>query len=409
MQKIYIEDYKGNVQIIPLEKDEMTIGRLNENSICFPDKHISRNHAKIIKENGNYYIADVKSRYGVKLNGVKIDQKALIKTGDVIVIGDYVIKLMSPDSAVVDQEIPDKTAAILEHLDRTEQIVTPREEKTAIISVTPEPEPVAEEAKPEEKPAPVPKKTAFPVNKFLVIAAVGLAVILVGIYIWLSRQPSQVKETAPEIKKTEPLPSKTEPVKQAEPSVIREEEKVPVIEKEQVKVPQEQIPPEPVKEKEAAPVEKIKEEKKAEPAVEKKPAEKPKEIPKEIKETEKPKEQKIASIEPKIEKKPEEKPKEKPKEESLAPKDKLEKIKRLYSDARKAKLNGDTKTAVSLLNQCISLSPGFADAYKQLGIIFSAMGEKDAAVKHYKKYLSLKPDAPDAMTIKNVIEQLGGN
>lgn len=49
-----------------------TIGRTNKNDIDIPDKSVSRQHGEIYFQSNSYYIRDLGSRQGIKLDGVKV-------------------------------------------------------------------------------------------------------------------------------------------------------------------------------------------------------------------------------------------------------------------------------------------------------------------------------------------------
>ena len=72
---------------IPLNgQQEITIGREEGNSIVLPHISVSKRHARIIKENGNYFIVDNGSTNGVVVNNVRITGKVRLHEKDVIVI-----------------------------------------------------------------------------------------------------------------------------------------------------------------------------------------------------------------------------------------------------------------------------------------------------------------------------------
>jgi hypothetical protein len=50
----------------------VTIGRTNVNDIDIPDKSISRKHGEIYFEGDSYYIRDLGSRQGIKVNEIKV-------------------------------------------------------------------------------------------------------------------------------------------------------------------------------------------------------------------------------------------------------------------------------------------------------------------------------------------------
>ena len=80
----------------------------------------------------------------------------------------------------------------------------------------------------------------------------------------------------------------------------------------------------------------------------------------------------------------------------------------LYKKGKMAMINGKFGDALKLYQECLKANPGFASAHKQLGIIYGSRGNKAAALKHYKTYLRLRPNAKDADAVKLVIRKMGG-
>ena len=87
--KLIIEDDEGRKTVVPLIRDEITIGRQDGNTIRLTERNVSRRHARLVKENGNVLIEDLGSYNGVRVNGEKISGPTKIKEGDLVEIGDY--------------------------------------------------------------------------------------------------------------------------------------------------------------------------------------------------------------------------------------------------------------------------------------------------------------------------------
>ena len=66
----------------------MTVGREPESRIVLDDDKCSRRHAEIELDGDGWFIQDLSSRNGTKINGTKITQRERLTTGDVIGIGD---------------------------------------------------------------------------------------------------------------------------------------------------------------------------------------------------------------------------------------------------------------------------------------------------------------------------------
>src|SRR4029077_6104541 len=79
--------------VVPLIRDEITIGRKDGNTIRLTERNVSRRHAKLTKQNGSLFIEDLSSHNGIRVNGNKGAGRLAIADGDRIQIGDYTIAL----------------------------------------------------------------------------------------------------------------------------------------------------------------------------------------------------------------------------------------------------------------------------------------------------------------------------
>jgi serine phosphatase RsbU (regulator of sigma subunit) len=67
----------GQRSRVPLEALPFTIGRQSGNSLVLRDNRTSRNHSRIIFENGNYVVEDLNSRHGTWVNGKQVARHVL--------------------------------------------------------------------------------------------------------------------------------------------------------------------------------------------------------------------------------------------------------------------------------------------------------------------------------------------
>ncbi|HXU05768.1 MAG TPA: FHA domain-containing protein, partial [Polyangia bacterium] len=93
MFKLTIEDDEGKTTVVPLARDEITIGRLEGNTIRLTERNVSRRHARLVRQNGALYIEDLASFTGVRVNGAKIATPTPLRDGDEVQIGDYKLAL----------------------------------------------------------------------------------------------------------------------------------------------------------------------------------------------------------------------------------------------------------------------------------------------------------------------------
>jgi pSer/pThr/pTyr-binding forkhead associated (FHA) protein len=95
MQKLIIEDDEGRTTVVPLVREELTIGRREGNTIRLTERNVSRQHARLFKKSGAVFVEDLGSYTGVRVNGVRIEAPAPLKDGDQVSIGDYKLSVKS--------------------------------------------------------------------------------------------------------------------------------------------------------------------------------------------------------------------------------------------------------------------------------------------------------------------------
>jgi two-component system, cell cycle response regulator len=107
---------------IPLEREEVILGRALEADVRVNDTKISRKHARINtitdKETNvvSYVLTDLSSRNGTLLNGQKIRQETL-QNGDKITIGEHILRFEFLDE--IDREYHRQIHRLLSHDDLT--------------------------------------------------------------------------------------------------------------------------------------------------------------------------------------------------------------------------------------------------------------------------------------------------
>jgi pSer/pThr/pTyr-binding forkhead associated (FHA) protein len=115
--KLTIEDDEGKTTVVPLARDEMTIGRHEGNTIRLTERNVSRRHARLVRQNGAIFIEDLSSFTGVRVNGTKIASPTPLREGDEVQIGDYRMALRgerpAPGPSIADRPtMPSMPAAM---------------------------------------------------------------------------------------------------------------------------------------------------------------------------------------------------------------------------------------------------------------------------------------------------------
>ena len=107
---------------IPLEREEVVLGRALEADVRVNDSKVSRRHATInsiinsATGRTEYVIHDLGSRNGISVNGVRIDEAVLVH-GDKITIGEHILRFELLDE--IDREYQRQIHRLITHDDLT--------------------------------------------------------------------------------------------------------------------------------------------------------------------------------------------------------------------------------------------------------------------------------------------------
>lgn len=84
--------------IIPLH-DNFSIGRLETSDLILSSNAVSRRHAKMAIMEGDLYITDLKSSNGTYINGIRQEDRSLLRDGDLLKIGASEFRVVSGSPA----------------------------------------------------------------------------------------------------------------------------------------------------------------------------------------------------------------------------------------------------------------------------------------------------------------------
>ncbi|HEY5933223.1 MAG TPA: FHA domain-containing protein [Kofleriaceae bacterium] len=102
MFKLVIQDDEGKTTVVPLIRDEITIGRKEGNTIRLTERNVSRRHARILRNNGEVHIEDLGSYNGIRVNNSRIAERVSLRVSDQVQIGDYKLYLKAEGVEQVD-------------------------------------------------------------------------------------------------------------------------------------------------------------------------------------------------------------------------------------------------------------------------------------------------------------------
>jgi ABC transport system ATP-binding/permease protein len=102
MFKLVIQDDEGKTTVVPLVRDEITIGRKEGNTIRLTERNVSRRHARIVRSASEVTIEDLGSYNGIRVNNARIAERMQLRVSDQVQIGDYKLFLKAEGLEHVD-------------------------------------------------------------------------------------------------------------------------------------------------------------------------------------------------------------------------------------------------------------------------------------------------------------------
>ncbi|HEX2697866.1 MAG TPA: FHA domain-containing protein [Anaerolineales bacterium] len=82
-----------------LEGDQLVIGRDSSSGVAINDAEVSRKHARLTFQGGKYVIEDLGSTNGTFVNGQRLASPTVLKSGDVVSLGEQIVLMYEALSA----------------------------------------------------------------------------------------------------------------------------------------------------------------------------------------------------------------------------------------------------------------------------------------------------------------------
>lgn len=135
---------------VPLQSDQLTIGRSAGNDLVLADPEVSRRHVRIVRRADGFAAEDIGSTNGTFVNGQRISHLTLLQDGDTIDLGDTVrLRFMSM--------APVAPAAVVDLTDKPTEHVSPAVYQAAVPAAPAAPRPA-----PPIRPSPAPARPGTP-------------------------------------------------------------------------------------------------------------------------------------------------------------------------------------------------------------------------------------------------------
>jgi pilus assembly protein CpaF len=84
------------------ETTELTVGRVQGNELMLPKGNVSKRHARLLYRDGRFIVTDLNSTNGTYVNRRRITQATIVREGDRIYVGDFVLRIELPGGPAVE-------------------------------------------------------------------------------------------------------------------------------------------------------------------------------------------------------------------------------------------------------------------------------------------------------------------
>lgn len=167
-----------------LEASQTTLGRDGTNSISINDAEISRHHARLTMQGGKIVLEDLGSTNGTSVNGNRISGPHVLKSGEMIGLGEDIAFLFEAESFDPDATVVSSAAPIHS---QPQPAAAPRQQPVYPPPQASPPQAYAGQVPADPVPATPPPTGAKPKRKTLpIVLAVSALVLLCscGAFFW---------------------------------------------------------------------------------------------------------------------------------------------------------------------------------------------------------------------------------
>ncbi len=101
MLRLRVQPAQGDPFDLPLDREEIVVGRASDCDLTVEDRYMSRHHARVFKRDGDWWLEDLGSRNGTLLNGEALSDARKIAAGDEVALSGSALSLIDTDAPVV--------------------------------------------------------------------------------------------------------------------------------------------------------------------------------------------------------------------------------------------------------------------------------------------------------------------
>src|SRR5438034_11740595 len=96
MFSVIISEKGGAERRESFDRTEINVGRVQGNDLMLPKGNVSKRHARLLYRDGRFIVTDLNSTNGTYVNRRRITQATIVREGDRIYVGDFVLRIELP-------------------------------------------------------------------------------------------------------------------------------------------------------------------------------------------------------------------------------------------------------------------------------------------------------------------------
>ena len=149
-----------------LEGDQLIIGRDATSNVAISDAEVSRKHARLTFQGGKYVLEDLGSTNGTFVNGQRLANATVLKSGDVVSLGEQIVLMYEALAGDAGSTMISRGAPV-----RPAQ--APASAPAAAVATPPQ-----QYAPPPTASASPPTSSSTPRNRMLLFGGIGVLVLI---------------------------------------------------------------------------------------------------------------------------------------------------------------------------------------------------------------------------------------
>jgi len=96
---VYVSEKGGAERREVYDATELSLGRVQGNDLMLPKGNVSKRHARVLYRDGRFIVTDLNSTNGTYVNRRRISHATIVREGDRIYIGDFVLRIEVADES----------------------------------------------------------------------------------------------------------------------------------------------------------------------------------------------------------------------------------------------------------------------------------------------------------------------